>query len=143
MDGDSLTVNEDERVVVFVDDTEYAFVMLVAASALLLVRNEVGDFYVYFFSKMHSEHLHLAIEVINLAVAKRHLFIGKPCSLLYCCIMTCQGCEWSELGGSRFHRHPRMMLWFVMRQIDYVFVSAHALCPPICWLRSRWVAPSS
>ena len=49
-----------------------------------------------------------------------------------------------KLGCTVPHRHPRMMLWLVMWQIDDIVVMIHyALCPPICLLRSLAVAPSS
>ena len=46
------------------------------------------------------------------------------------------------------HRHSRVLHQEIpviprIRQVDDVFVIVnHALCPPICWLRSRVVAPS-
>ena len=58
--------------------------------------------------------------------------------------VTCQCGERRKLGCTVPHRHLRMTLRYVMRQINNIVVVIHyALCPPICLLRSMAVAPSS
>ena len=60
------------------------------------------------------------------------------------CIIASQCGKGRKLGCTVPHRHPWMMLWLVMWQIDdIVVIVGHALCPPICSLRSLAVAPSS
>ena len=53
-----------------------------------------------------------------------------------------------ELGSAISHAHLRVIPGNVMRQVDNIRVlvfclPVHALCPPICSLRSRVVAPAS
>ena len=66
------------------------------------------------------------------------------CRILDGIFVTGQCGKGCKLGCSVPHRHPRMMFRLIVWQIDnIVVIVSHALCPPICLLRSLAVAPSS
>ena len=141
--GDVRGVGEDEDAIVGVDAAEGAGVAAIAAAGLLRVGEEVGYFHGNSaVCEARGEHLQLAVELVQLAVAQRELGIGQAGGFRDGGIVARKRREGGELRRARGHGHARMVLRLVVRQADYVVVARHALCPPIWRLRSRCVAPS-
>ena len=79
--------------------------------------------------------------VIFLCFVKEFIFL---CRIFDGIIITNQCGKGRKLGCAVPHGPLWVMLRYVMRLVDNILVVvSHALCPPICLLRSLAVAPSS
>lgn len=115
----------------------------VLAAALSFVGQEIGDPDLRALLAL-EQPAHFVVQPVALALRQVVLLVGLTGGLPDGGIVARQRGKGSELRRTVVERHLRVPLRHMVRQVDDIVVGRfHALCPPICSLRSLPVAPSS
>lgn len=96
------------------------------------------------FLQTVQKKIHPAVQFSTLLVVETRTLLGVTGRFSQYRLVAGKGGKGSELRCPGLQTHPGMVFRLRMGQVDNVIVCVgHALCPPICLLRSTAVAPSS